>query len=308
MTRTSSWKRHILDGAGFPYLMALPAMVILGVIIGLPVVNAVLLSFQDVILTRPNRPATWDLSNYARMLGDWEVWASIGRSALYMLGTVGGAMLIGGAAALLTRRAFRGIALVRLIFILPWSIPAVAAALIWGVMYDPNFGVLNRIIALFAPNFGGLEWLLDRNTALSSLVLIQVWNEFPIAYLFLLAGLQTIDDDLYKAARIDGASAFQQFRYITIPQMRYVGSVTAMLLAIFAFKSFAIIFILTGGGPADRTETLIIMTYNQAFRAYNFSYAAALSVLSLLISAAMVAVYARLTLAQRAEQQSDDEQ
>lgn len=307
MTRTSSFKRHFLDGSGFPYLMALPAVLILGLIIGIPVVNAVLLSLQDVILTRPGRPTTWDLHNYVRMFGDLEVWASISRSAIYMLGTVGGAMLVGGAAALLTRRAFRGIALVRLIFILPWSIPAVAAALIWGVMYDPNFGVLNRIIALFAPGFGGVEWLLDRNSALSSLILIQVWNEFPIAYLFLLAGLQTIDDDLYKAARIDGAGAFQQFRYITVPQMRYVGSVTAMLLAIFAFKSFAIIFILTGGGPADRTETLIIMTYNQAFRAYNFSYAAALSVLSLLISAIMVAVYARMTLVQRTEQQTGDD-
>lgn len=284
------------DGDWFPYAMVAPAVLVLGGIIGAPIVQAVLLSFQDVILTRPNQAVTWGLHNYQRLVTDPDVWWAVYRSGLYMLGTVGGSMLVGGLAALLTRRAFWGSAWVRVIFVLPWGIPAIAAALVWGVMYDANFGVLNRLVSLILPNLGNIEWLLDRNTVLPSLIVIQIWNEFPIAYLFLLAGLQTIDEDLYKAATMDGANPVQQFLHITVPQMRYVGGITAMLLAIFSFKSFAIIFVLTGGGPGHITETLVIQTYNEAFRSYNFSYAAALSVLSLVISSILVFVYVRLLI------------
>lgn len=284
------------DGPAFPYLMVFPAVAVLSVIIVWPLIDALWLSFRDVVLTRATQPDTFGLQNYERMLGDPEVWAAVGKSIYYMAGTVGGSMVLGAALALLTRRTFFGRGFARLMFILPWSIPAVAAALIWGVMYDANFGVMNRILAAIVPGAGNVEWLLDSDSALPSLIAIQVWNEFPIAYVFLLAGLQTIDDSLYEAARIDGASGFQQFLHVTLPQMRYVAAVTAILLSIFSFKAFTIIFVLTGGGPADRTETLIVQTYNEAFRSYNFSYSATLSILSVVLSVLLVAVYIRLTV------------
>lgn len=284
------------DGPSFPYLMVLPAIAVLGLIVAWPLLNALWLSLHDVILTRPNRPSRFGLHNYQRMLTDKDVWAAVWKSIIYMTGTVVGSMVVGTIAALLTRGVFFGRSLARLVFILPWTIPAVAAALIWGVMYDVNFGVLNRLLGLVAPGAGNVEWLLSRTTAMPSLIAIQVWNEFPIAYIFLLAGLQTIDQDLYKAARIDGATPFQQFLHITVPQMRYVAAVTAILLSIFSFKSFTIIYVLTGGGPSGRTETLIIQTYIEAFRTYNFSYSATLSILSVVLSLVLVAVYIRLAV------------
>jgi multiple sugar transport system permease protein len=295
-TRARRLWNSVTDGAAFPYVMILPAIVVLAVIVVWPLFNALILSFQDFILTRPNRPAKFGLQNYGKMLADAEVWGAVLRSVIYMLGTVVGAMVLGTMAALLTRKTFFGRGLARLMFILPWAIPAVAAALVWGVMYDVNFGVLNRLIALVFPGASNVEWLVDRDTALPSLIAIQVWNEFPIAYMFLLAGLQTVDPDLYKAARIDGASGFQQFLFVTLPQMRYVAAVTAILLSIFSFKSFTIIFVLTGGGPANRTETLVVQTWNEAFRSYNFSYSATLAIFSVVLSFLLVLVYIRLTV------------
>jgi multiple sugar transport system permease protein len=286
----------VTDGPAFPYIMILPAIIVLAVIVAWPLFNALILSFQDFILTRPNRPAKFGLQNYGRMLADADVWGAVLRSVIYMLGTVVGAMALGTAAALLTRRTFVGRGLARLMFILPWAIPAVAAALVWGVMYDVNSGVLNRLIQLLFPGAAHVEWLVNSDTALPSLIAIQVWNEFPIAYMFLLAGLQTVDQDLYKAARIDGASAFQQFLFVTLPQMRYVAAVTAILLSIFSFKSFTIIFVLTGGGPANRTETLVVQTWNEAFRSYKFSYSATLAIFSVVLSFLLVLVYIRLTV------------
>lgn len=295
-TRARRLWNSVTDGPSFPYVMILPAIIVLAVIVVWPLFNALILSFQDFVLTRPNRPAKFGLQNYGRMLSDADVWGAVMRSVLYMLGTVVGAMALGTAAALLTRRTFVGRGLARLMFILPWAIPAVAAALVWGVMYDVNSGVLNRLLQLFFPGTANVEWLVNSNTALPSLIAIQIWNEFPIAYMFLLAGLQTVDQDLYKAARIDGASGFQQFLFVTLPQMRYVAAVTAILLSIFSFKSFTIIFVLTGGGPANRTETLVVQTWNEAFRSYNFSYSATLAIFSVVLSFLLVLVYIRLTV------------
>lgn len=284
------------DGAGFPVLMLLTPLLLLALVVGVPVVQAVILSLHKAILTRPNAGGFIGLANYREMVVDPAVWAAVGRSVVYMAGTVAGSLLLGFVCALATRRLLAGVTLARLLLILPWSIPAVAAALVWGVMYDANFGVINQMIRTVFPGMQNIEWLLGRYSTLPSLIAIQIWNEFPIAYLFLLAGLQQLPDELYEAAQIDGATRLQQFWHVTLPQMRYVFSVTAVLLSIFAFKSFAIIFILTGGGPAGRTETLVMRTYNEAFRSYDFGYSATLGVLSVVISLLLVFVYFRLTI------------
>jgi multiple sugar transport system permease protein len=174
--------------------------------------------------------------------------------------------------------------------------PAVVAALVWGVMYDANFGVLNRLLVLLPFFDQRVEWLLDSDVVLPALIVAQVWNEFPVAYVFFLAGLQAIPEELYEAASVDRASAFQKFWYITLPQIRYIMAVIVVLLLIFGFKSFPIIFILTGGGPAGRTETLTVLTYNTAFRSFDFSYAATLGILAVAISLVLVLLYLQVTV------------
>lgn len=301
---TISRPRHILgriqfeltEGSLFPLLMLLPALAVLALVVGVPILKALHLSFDTIILTRPRLAGTYGFHNYVKLATDPAAWAAVARSCLYMTGTVLGCIAVGLAAALLTRRIVRFSGLARTAFILPWAMPAVVAALIWGVMYEANFGVINELLVTLPFVDQKIEWLLDRRYVLPALIVAQVWNEFPVAYVFFLAGLQAIPEELYEAASVDRASAFQKFRYITLPQLRYIMAVIVVLLLIFGFKSFPIIFILTGGGPAGRTETLTVLTYNTAFRSFNFSYSATLGILAVVISILLVLVYMRLTI------------
>ncbi|WP_367717133.1 sugar ABC transporter permease [Nitratireductor sp. GISD-1A_MAKvit] len=289
----SALATFLTEGGGFLLIMLLPALLVLGFVIGLPMLKALVLSFDTINFRRPAAAGTFGFHNYEKLLFDAQVWNSVWRSALYMGGTVVGSIVLALSAALLTRRIVRFRALARLTFLIPWTVPAVVTALVWGVMYEGNFGVINRLLEPL-PFIGRVDWLIDRQTALPALILAQVWNEFPVAYIFFLAGLHSIPDELYEAAQIDRASAFNQFRYITLPQLRTITAVIVILLMIMGFKSFPIIFILTGGGPAGATETMTVLTYNTAFRKLDFSYAATLGILAVLISLAMVLAYLRV--------------
>ncbi|UYQ70883.1 sugar ABC transporter permease [Pelagibacterium flavum] len=291
--RRSSAISVLFDGPAFPFIMILPALLMLGFVIGLPMLEAVRLSFDSIALRRPAAAGTYGVHNYLRLVADPKAYAALGFSALYMVGTVIGSVGMALTAALLTRRVVWFSGLARVAFLLPWTVPAVVTALIWGVMYDGNFGVINRLLD-FVPFIDGQNWLIERQTALPALIVAQVWNEFPVAYIFFLAGLKAIPDELYEAARIDRANAFQQFRHITLPHLRFIIAVIVILLMIMGFKSFPIIFILTGGGPAGATETLTVLTYNTAFRSLDFSYAATLGILAVLASAMLVLGYLRL--------------
>lgn len=285
--------RMVLDGNLFPFLMILPALLILGLVIGAPMIEALRLSFDTITLRRPALAGEYGLHNYLRLIADPKVHGALALSLLYMVGTVAGSILLALSAALLTRRVVRFSALTRLVFLLPWTVPAVVTALVWGVMYDGNFGVINRLLDL-VPGIDGRNWLVERQTALPALIVAQVWNEFPMAYVFFLAGLKAIPDELYEAATIDRANAFQQLVHITLPQLRYIIVVIVILLMIMGFKSFPIIYLLTGGGPAGATETLTVLTYNTAFRGLDFSYAATQGILAVIVSALLVLGYLRL--------------
>lgn len=285
-------REYLTDGPGFIWLMMTPPLFLLALVVGLPIVKAILLSFDRVVLTRPRLAGDFTLHNYTRLLTDGDAWLAALRSCLYMSGTVLGSIVLGLAAALLTRRIVRFRGLWRSIFILPWTMPAIVAAMVWGVMYDVNFGILNQLLRMFPFVNGNVEWLLNSSIVLPALVVVQVWNEFPVAYIFFLAAIHAIPEELYEAASVDGASPFQQFLFVTLPQIKYVMAVIVVLLLIFGFRAFPIIFLLTGG----RTETLTMATFNAAFRAYDFSYAATLGVLAMVVSLALVLVYLQLTL------------
>lgn len=287
-------RENLTDGSGFIWLMMTPPLFLLALVIGVPVVKAMILSFDRVVLTRPKLAGDFTLYNYTRLFTDSDAWFAVLRSCLYMGGTVLGSIVLGLAAALLTRRIVRFRGLWRSIFILPWTMPAIVAAMVWGVMYDSNFGILNQLLRMLPFVNGNVEWLLNSAIVLPALVVVQVWNEFPVAYIFFLAALHAIPEELYEAASVDGASPFQQFLFVTLPQIKYVLAVIVVLLMIFGFRAFPVIFLLTGG----RTETLTMATFNAAFRAYDFSYAATLGVLAMIVSLVLVLVYLQLTLRQ----------
>jgi multiple sugar transport system permease protein len=268
-----------------------PAVIIMAAVLGVPTFVGIVMSFQYNKLTRPKNFKAWvGVDNYLEMLGRPDFYAAVGRSLVYTLGVVALSYTAGLFFAVLLNNKFRARGIFRAILMLPWAVPLVAGVLVWGVMMDTNFGLINKILAAVGLPSGN-QWLLDQTTAMSSLVVIDSWHQFPLAMLFLLAGLQSVPQELYEAAEMDGANARQRLWHVTLPSIRGVSLVTVLMMTIWSFRRFEVVFLLTGGGPANATETLIIQTYNEAFTAYEFSYAATLGVASLVVSMGFAFVY-----------------
>jgi multiple sugar transport system permease protein len=181
-------------------------------------------------------------------------------------------------------------AIFRVVFILPWLFTIAVIAVIWRLILDPS-GVVNYILTTFGQQ--GVNWLADPNTALWALTFINVWSGYPFFMISLLAGLQGISSDLYEAAAVDGASTFQQFRNVTIPQLRPVLISMAVLDLIWTSQQFALIWMTTGGGPLNVTEMLSTYTYKQAFSSYEFATASASAVIVLLLTMILAVFYVR---------------
>ena len=175
--------------------------------------------------------------------------------------------------------------------LLPWATPLVAGALTWGIMFDADSGIINQFVRALPGSPQSIPWLVDSGTALLAIIVVDAWHTFPVAMVLLLAGLQGIPRELYESASVDGASSLQQFRYITLPILAPISGLTLLLLAVWAFRRFDVVYLLTRGGPGDATRTIIMETFDKAFRYYNLSDSATLGVITLLISAVMAAFY-----------------
>jgi multiple sugar transport system permease protein len=209
-------------------------------------------------------------------------------SLIFTVASVFFSFIIGFGLALLLNREFRARGIVRSVFIIPWAIPAFVAALVWAWMFNDQFGILAaffRGAGLRAPIWLGRDW------ALWSLIAVMVWKSFPFQLVVLLAGLQSIPKEQYEAAAVDGANVFQRFWAITLPLIKPVAMVGILLAAVNAFHYFTIPWILTRGGPANATNVIPIATYNIAFIAGDFGYAAAAAVLMFLFILVISGVY-----------------
>jgi multiple sugar transport system permease protein len=184
---------------------------------------------------------------------------------------------LGLISAMLLNQRFRGRAIARGIITLPWAFPDVPTVLIFLWILNPSFGVINVLVRAL-----GMEqnprWLIDAGWAMPAVIGIATWKAFPFYSLVILAALQTIPHELYEAARVDGASGVQSFRFVTLPSIAPTLTLMSLLAAIFAFRQFALIWLSSGGGPGGATETLVIRMYNTAFRFFDFSYGATLGV------------------------------
>jgi multiple sugar transport system permease protein len=278
-----------------PYGLLLPSMAVLTVLLLYPIGKAFLTSLGRHVLFRPQATRAFiGLDNYVYILTDPRVWHSLYLAGLYSVIVVGGSMLVGLATALAVRRPFRGRALYRMAIIIPWVVPPVATSLVWSWMLDYQFGVVNYLLRAVHLISAPIGWLTTPQWAMPSMFLVGIWKMYPIASVMLLAGLQCIPDELYEAARIDGAGRFQGFRYVTLPGLKPVCGILALLLTLWSFKSFTYIYIMTGGGPSQATETAVVLVYTQAFKFFDFGVASALGVVMLLILVLFTVVYMRL--------------
>jgi ABC-type sugar transport system permease subunit len=217
------------------------------------------------------------LENYVEVLRERRFWGAMAHTAWFAAASVSLELVLGCVLALAMNRTFRGRALVRASILIPWAIPTVVAALVWRFMFE------------------GLEgWLTDDLGAWLPVILADTWKETPFVALLLLAGLQGIDPALYEAARIDGASPWRQFRYVTLPLLAPAILVALIFRTMNAFRVFDLIYVLTGGGPGTATEPIALYTFNSLMHNLRFGYGSALSVLVFLVTFTLALGYIRL--------------
>jgi len=302
MAKTTGQVEPLRGGPGghrrldlMPYGLLLPSMIVLAVLLLYPIARAFLTSLGRHVLFRPQATRAFiGLENYAYILSDPRTWHSLYLAALYSVVVVGGSMLIGLATALAVRRPFRGRALYRMAIIIPWVVPPVATSLVWSWMLDYQFGVVNHLLRAAHLISAPIGWLTTTQWAMPSMFLVGIWKMYPIASVMLLAGLQSIPDELYEAAKIDGANRFDGFRHVTLPGLKPVYGILALLLTLWSFKAFTYIYIMTGGGPSQATETAVVLVYLQAFKFFDFGVASALGIVMLLILVVFTIVYMKL--------------
>ncbi len=202
-------------------------------------------------------------------------------------------LVIGLWLALALNRAFRFRGLVRAAVLVPWAIPTVVSALLWRFMFEGESGIVNAALVSLGILGQPLVWLVDPKAAWVPIILADVWKTTPFVALLLLAGLQNIDSSLYEAARIDGASAWRQFRYVTLPLLKPALLVALIFRTLDAFRVFDLIYALTGGGPGTSTEPIALYTFNALLQNLQFGYGSALSVIVFVLTFSLALVYIR---------------
>ncbi|NLV59694.1 MAG: sugar ABC transporter permease [Clostridiales bacterium] len=276
----------------WPYLLVLPALLVVVAVVFIPILNAILMSLQNYDLRRPKQIGFVGLQNYIQLFSDKQFPASLYRTVLWVVFGVGFQFVFGFALALLLNQGFRGRGLVRSVSLIPWVTPGVLIALMWRWLLDGNYGVVNDLLQRAGLTGDNIAFLASRSTALPSVILTIVWQGIPFFALMLLAGLQGISQDLYEAADIDGARSMQKLRYITIPSLKNTIFVTTMLRVIWVANSVDVIFNMTEGGPAYATQTLSIYIYLKA-STLNMGYASAMAIFLTIILLAFSIPYLR---------------
>jgi ABC-type sugar transport system permease subunit len=248
---------------------------------------------HDLRMPWLGRPFVW-FANYATLAHDPRFWSALAHTAVFTAVTVTLEIVLGLTLALAMNRAFRGRGLVRATVLLPWAIPTVVAALLARFMFEAPWGAVDTALVSLHIVRDPIVWLAGAATAWVPVVLADVWKTTPFVALLLLAGLQTIDPSLYEAASIDGATAWQQLRRITLPLLRPAILVALVFRTLDAFRVFDLVYALTGGGPGTATEPIALYTFNALMQNLEFGYGAALSVVVFAVTFALALVYMRL--------------
>ena len=286
--------RWLRGPEAFSLLLLAPAVVTMAVVVLYPIAAALNMSFHRVDIYTPGaRQGPFTLANYAMLLRSPAFAQSVWISTEYVAASTACALVIGFGTALLLNQTFRGRAVARMLAVLPWAVPSVVAANIWWWILDPTYGLLNWVLLRLGVVAQPVNWLTSPGPALASVSIATIWKGYPFFTVMVLAGLQAIPRDLYDAAAVDGGGAVAVFRSITLPGVQNIVALATLLTVLWVFREFTYIWVLTGGGPVRATETLAVMTYREAFSFFHMGFAAAVGVVTLLISTAASILFIR---------------
>jgi ABC-type sugar transport system permease subunit len=271
-----------------PWLLILPLLVPLALVSVYPIFNGVWLSLTNTSLVT-QEDAFVGLANYKALLGDDSFWNAWWHTVEFTVISTLLETILGLGMALLLYEQFVGRSLVRAAMLVPWAMPTVVTSKMFGWLFDGQHGMVNYLLKSVGLISGNINWYGSVDHAMQTIIIADVWKTTPFMALLLLAGLQTVPRSLTEAAIMDGASAWRVFWYVRLPLLFPTLLIAGMFRALDAFRIFDLVYVLTGGGPADSTETLSTLSYKVLFSTLQFGYGSALST-AMFVTEAIIAL------------------
>ncbi len=273
-------------------ILIAPVVLIMCTVVVYPLVSAIYLSLFSIYT--PTMEGEWaGFANYSRLLQSGEFWRSLLNNVVWTAGTLTLQIVFGILVALMLHQNLVFRSLARSLVLFPYFLSTVVAVLVWRWLFNDIYGVLNHMLMWAGVVDMPVDWLGSTPNAMITLIFIGAWKYFPFVVIAVLARLQSIPDELYEAAKIDGAGPVARFMDVTLPQLKDVLIVVALLRTIWDFKEFDLIYLLTGGGPIISTQTLSLMVYREAFAMNQMGGASAVAVLMMLVMLVFMTLYLR---------------
>ncbi|MDN6303174.1 MAG: sugar ABC transporter permease, partial [Brachybacterium sp.] len=272
-----------------------PAALYLALFFGYPIVKNFTMSFQEYTsATFFSGVAPFvGLANYRAVLADPVFAKALANTGIFTIVSIAGQFVIGMALALFFRKSFPLSGVLRSMLLLPWLLPMIVSAAVWRWILEQDSGILNVFLSAVGVISSPIPWLTSSDTALIAVVMVNIWLGIPFNVVLLYSGLQAIPEQLYEAGEIDGATGWAAFRHITLPLLRPVVSVVLLLGVIYTIKVLDLILGLTGGGPANATQTIATRSYEMSFVEFDFGHGAALGNVLIVIALLFSVIYLR---------------
>lgn len=276
---------------------AAPALSIIAIVIGFPLVYALLLTISSFTLLHTRLTPFTGLANFREVASDPYFWHSVLLTIEYSTLTVVGEFLLGLLVALMLNRVVRLKAIYFAILTIPMAMSPVAVALVWHMLLQPNLGIVNELLQM--AGLEGVDWLGEPIRAFWTVVFIDIWQQVSFVILILAAGLASLPREPYEAAAVDGATELQQFWYLTLPMLRPVAAIAVVIQLINEFRTYDLVYVLTRGGPGISTDLLSYFAYKRAFLGLSINEGAAASFALLLLVLTLTVVFFRIVTRRR---------
>ena len=283
-----------------PWLFLLPVLVVLLLLFGYPLINSIVMAFQNYKLTAPNDIYFNGFENFKKLFGDPDGLMILKNSIIYVVISVAGQFLLGLTLALALKKQFKGRGLYQSIVFLPWAFSGFVVGLIFRWSFNGEYGVVNNLLMKLGIIDNNIAWLGTPGYSLAVVIIAMIWMGIPFFAIMILAALQSIPADVYEAADVDGCGTVRQFFQITLPYIKPTLITTVLLRTIWIFNSLDLVVIITDGGPANSSQTLPAYMYSKAFGSYDFGFAAALGVMLMIILGLYALIFLKVTKYDRA--------
>lgn len=274
-----------------PYLLILPAVVLIFGVMLYPLCKTFYLAFQNYNPTTPYANGFAGFGNFIKLFSKGEFYSSLLVSLKWVVALVILQLIFGMIVALILNQNFKGRGFFRALVFIPWAMSGVLTAVLFNLIYNQNYGVLNDILTKMGLIDEPVAWLANTHLVLGAVIVAELWRGIPFFAISLLAAMQGLPQDVYEAAKVDGATKLETFRSVTLPLLKDTIVLTTLLRTIWEFNSVDLIFSLTNGGPVGKTTTLSMLIANQALTTNNYGYGSAISVVSFLILTIIAIIY-----------------